>query len=80
MMFALNIDSKNRVLSATHPEYASADDVIVDVLPNGDITDYLYVNGAYVYDPIPEEPAPEASDDSVWDELDAAYLEGVNSV
>ena len=25
------------------------------------------------------EPAPEPSDDSVWDELDAAYQEGVNS-
>ena len=26
------------------------------------------------------EPAPEPSDDSVWDELDAAYQEGVDSV
>ena len=26
---------------------------IVDTLPEGNLPDYLYVNGAYVYDPLP---------------------------
>ena len=29
---------------------------------------------------IPNEPATSVTDDSVWDELDAAYQEGVDSV
>lgn len=54
---------------------------IVDTLPEGNLPDYLYINGEYVYDPLPRpdpvEPAPELT---VWDELDAAYQEGVDSV
>lgn len=88
-MYALNLAKDGRVLSATYPQYAPEDAVIVDALPEGDISDYLYVDGQYVYDPIPEpeQPEPAPSGDSVWDELDAAYqagyhegyTEGVNS-
>lgn len=62
---------------------------IVDTLPEGNLPDYLYINGEYVYDPLPEpeQPEPSPSTDSVWDELDGAYqagyqegyMEGVNS-
>lgn len=33
----------------------------VDTLPDGNLVDYRYVNGAYVYDPKPksEEPDPQ---------------------
>ena len=34
------------------------------------------IGGAYA----PPEPEPEPSESSVWDELQAAYEEGVNSV
>lgn len=53
-MYALNLVEDGRILSATYPQYAPADAVIVDVLPEGDISDYLYVDGQYVYDPLPE--------------------------
>lgn len=59
---------------------------IVDTLPDGNLPDYLYVNGEYVYDPLPEPDQPEQPEQpetetsSVWDELDAAYQEGVDSV
>lgn len=54
---------------------------IVEVLPEGDITDYLYINSQYVYDPLPRpEPVEPTPERSVWDELDAAYQEGVDSV
>ena len=61
-MYALNLADDGRILSATYPKYALADAVTVDALPEGDIYDYRYVNGEYVYDPFPvlepEEPAP----------------------
>ena len=54
-MYALNIDSEtNRILSATYPKYAPKDAIIVDALPEGNMTDYLYVDGEYVYAPLPK--------------------------
>ena len=32
---------------------------IVDTLPEGNLPDYLYVNGEYVYDPLPKQEEPE---------------------
>lgn len=78
MKYVLNLADDNRILSATYEQYAPVDAVLVDELPQGNIADYLYQDGQYVYDPLPEpEPEEEAS---VWDELDAAYREGVDSV
>lgn len=34
--------------------------VVVDTLPDGDVTDFLYVDGEYVYDPLPEPEEPES--------------------
>lgn len=76
MKYALNLAEDKRILSATYPMFAPTDAVIVDALPEGDISDYLYVDGQYVYDPLPEPPAPAPTEDSVWDELDAAYTAG----
>lgn len=62
-MYALNLAEDGRILSATYPKYAPANAVIVDVLPDGDISDYLYVDGQYVFDPLPdpEQPEPKAT-------------------
>lgn len=55
-MYALNINEENRILSACfvlkNMDYT--DMPIVDTLPDGDITDYLYVNSEYVYSPLPK--------------------------
>lgn len=49
MKYALNIDSEtNAVLSATYEEFAWEGCVIVDHLPDGDLSDYDYIDGAYV--------------------------------
>lgn len=78
-MFTLNIAEDGRILSATYPQYAPADAVKVDALPDGDISDYLYVDGQYIYDPLPEPEQPDPTpEESVWDDLDAAYQEGYN--
>ena len=54
MNYALNLNKDGRILSATYTQYAPADAVIVDTLPEGNITDYRYVNGEYAYDPLPK--------------------------
>lgn len=60
MKYALNLAEDNRILSATYEKYAPSGAVLVDELPEGNITDYLYQDGAYVYDPIPDpEPTVE---------------------
>ena len=57
MRFALNLDKKtSRILSATYEEYAGEGMQIVDELPAGDIANYLYIDGAFVYDPIYTKP------------------------
>lgn len=54
MKYALNLNKDGRILSATYAQYAPADAVIMYTLPDGDITDYRYVNDEYVYDPLPK--------------------------
>lgn len=78
-MYALNIADDGRILSATYEEFAAEGQPLVESLPEGDISDWLYVDGEYVYEPLPkpEEPTEPMS---VWDELDAAYQEGVDSL
>lgn len=61
MKYALNIDTDGRILSATMEEYAPADAVIVDELPEGDIADYLYVDGQYAHDPLPKQEEEQPS-------------------
>ena len=58
-MYALNLDENNRILSVTFDQYAPKSQPRVDTLPDGDVNDYLYVNGEYVFDPIPVPPTPE---------------------
>ena len=61
-MYALNLDSDSRILSAWNvlPIGTYEGMPIVETLPDGDVTDYKYIDGVYVYDPLPEpEPTPE---------------------
>lgn len=86
MKYALNIAEDRRILSATFAEYAPAGALLVDYLPEGDISDYRYIDEQYVYDPLPEPEEPEepepatANEAATWDELAAAIREGVNTV
>ena len=57
-MYALNLGAGGRVLSVTWPKYAPSDAPRVETLPEGDTCDYLYVDGEFIYDPLPEEPRP----------------------
>lgn len=60
-MYVLNLAEDKRILSAWDiiegQEYG--DMPRVDILPDGNLPDYLYIDGEYIYDPLPEEPEPE---------------------
>lgn len=69
-MYALNLNTDNRILSACIVIPTTPDTMPrVDNLPDGDVTDYLYVNGEYVYDPlpVPPEPVPEPTANELID-------------
>lgn len=71
MMYALNLNEENRILSVTFDQFAPSSQPRVDMLPDGDVNDYLYVDGGYVYDPLPKppEPEPEPTTDEILDAL-----------
>ena len=69
-MYALNLDNDGRILSVTYEPFASPGMPIVDSIPEGDVSDWLFVDGRYVYDPLPRpEPIPEPSADDVLNVL-----------
>ena len=79
-MYALHLAEDNRILSAwvVLPDGCYDGMPIVETLPDGDVSEYRYENGGYIHDPLPQPvPLPEQT---VWDELDAAYQEGVDSL
>ena len=81
MKYALNLAEDKRILSAcvVLPKGKYDGMPIVDTLPEGNLPDYLYMDGAYVYDPLAKpEPVEPTTEPSVWDELDAAYQAGYN--
>lgn len=46
--YALNLSETNEILSATFEQFAWAGCPIVDHLPDGDITDYDFMDGEFV--------------------------------
>ena len=67
--YALNLDEDSRILSATYEAYAAPSMPLVEALPDGDITDYKYINNEYVYDPLPK-PEPELQEPTTDELLD----------
>ena len=60
-MYALNLNEEKRILSAcvVLPNGDYTDMPIVETLPDGDVTEYLYTDGEYVYSPLPKPEEPE---------------------
>lgn len=80
--YALNLDADGRILSACICFVGQTYENVVNTLPDGDITNYKYINNEYVHDPLPKpEPEPESRPTNycTYDELAAAIQEGVNS-
>lgn len=64
-LYALNLANDGRVLSATEDQYGAEGQPRVATLPSGetpeenDISNYRYVDNAFVYDPLPQPEPPE---------------------
>ena len=58
-MYALNLDENGRILSVTFDKYAPSSQPRVNELPEGNVYEYRYENGEFVYDPLPKPPEPE---------------------
>ena len=72
MIYALSLAEDNHILSAwvVRPNGNYGGMPIVDKLPDGNITDYRYIDGEYIYDPMPE-PNPGPSTPTLEDRVDA---------
>ena len=57
--YALNLAGDGRILSATYDKYAPAHQPRVHALPDGNLPDYKYIDGEYIYDPLPVTEQPE---------------------
>lgn len=70
MKYALNLNEDGRILSATFAEYATENMTLVDTLPEGDISEYIYQNGEYIHAPLPEpEKVERVTTDDVLNTL-----------
>lgn len=58
-MYALNLAEDGRVLSVTLAKYASHNNAIVDSFPEDEVSNYRYVDGEFIYDPLPQPEQPE---------------------
>ena len=63
MRYALNLADDGRILSVTYEQFAATGMPIVDSIPDGNVNNWKFVDGQYVYDPlpVPPEPTPEPS-------------------
>ena len=80
MIYALNLADNGRILSATYDRYAPAHQPRVDALPEGNLPDYFYVDGKFIYDPLPKpsEPDPQPTQEErikALEEENAVLLE-----
>lgn len=76
--YGLILDEDYRIIDAPAQRYAPISSIIVEKLPEGDFHDYLYIDGKYVYDPLPKpeqpEPAPSLETRVATVEADVAAL------
>ena len=71
MKYALNLSEDYRILSASFcNEFTPEDAVKVDILPEGNISDYKYINCEYVHVPL-HEPEPPTAQPSQLDIIEA---------
>lgn len=78
MKYALNVDKlTGRIMSVTYDRFAPAYQPRVDDFPKPSC-DYLYVDGEFIYDPLPQpevDPENEISTEQRVADLEAAVLE-----
>ena len=73
-MHVLNLAADGRVLSAGEYAVIPEGAMVVDSIPEGNLADYLYIDGQFVHDPLPatEDPDDLPSDSERIAELEEA--------
>ena len=76
-MYALNLNpADKRILSATYEQFAAPGQPLVEDLPDGNMLDWRYEDGEYIYDPIPA-PVVYVTADRNYNKGDVATIDGV---
>ena len=76
MGYALNLEEDGRVLSAALTDHIVPGAPVVDELPEGDISDYRYVNDEFIFDPVHRPEIVEApTTEERLSALESAMLE-----
>lgn len=52
MKYILDLDKTNRVLSVIVDKYYVIEQVRTDHLPPGNLTDYKFIDGEFIYEPL----------------------------
>lgn len=64
--YSLNLDTDGRILSVCNCLEGQTYENVVDTFPDGDVTDYRYVNGEFIHDPRPTPVAePTVEEDTL---------------
>lgn len=61
-LYALNLAEDGRVLSITLDQYGADGQPRVTGFPDDDVSNYRFVDGEFVYDPLPAPPEPEPTE------------------
>lgn len=59
MRYALHLAEDGRILSVTRQAYGAPGDIFAESFPKG-ASDYRYIDGEFLYDPLPREEAETA--------------------
>lgn len=60
-MYALNLDTENRILSVCECVEGMEYDIVIESFPDDNVRDYKYINGEFIHDPLPKpEPTAQA--------------------
>lgn len=63
-MYALKLDTENRILSVCECIEGMEYDILVESFPDDNVRDYKYINGEFIHDPLPK-PEPTAQEPTV---------------
>lgn len=75
MKYALTLAADGRILSVTYPQYAPIGTALVGELPDGNVSEYRYIDGDFVYDPLPVEEVEEVENIDLQADTDAMLVD-----
>ena len=77
MNYALNLAEDGRILSVTFEKYAHEEAVVVEELPEGNVSEYRYADGEYIHEPLTNEDQTEEKpthEERITDLEEALYM------